>query len=363
MATATRPFPLPADIDNGRHVRPCVHLARAATAHLRAFVNGRSSTPDSVARSMFAGDVVTLEILRRSASAPAMTTVTGWAKELAGIAIYDLIQSITTISASAEIIGRGLRLSMDSIAELRVPGRTLTAAAAGMWVQEGGPAPARQLSFTNAAILHPRKLSVIMAYSREQAESSNIENIVRATLGEAAGLALDAKMFSADAGTAAAPAGLFAGVAPLTATAGGGQVAMEGDLKNLFTALAAQGAGKTAVVIAAQPQAVTLKMTVGPKFDYPIVESTGLAAGTVAAIEIASFVSGFSPVPEFRVSNQTTYHAEDSSPQDISGGTPSPAVPVRSLWQTDSIALKMDVWAAYGLRAAGHAQFLTGATW
>ena len=111
---------------------------------------------------------------------------------------------------------------------------------------------------------------------------------------------------------------------------------MDGDLKNLFAALAAQGAGKTAVLICAMPQAITLKVTVGPKWDYDIIGSTVLAAGTVVALEVASFVSGFSAVPVFRVSNVSIYHAEDTSPQQITGGTPSPAVPVRSLFHVSA---------------------------
>jgi len=139
---------------------------------------------------------------------------------------------------------------------------------------------------------------------------------------------------------------------------------MDGDLKNLFAALAAQGAGKTAVLICAMPQAVTLKATVGPKFDFDILGATVLAAGTVVALEVASFVSGFNAVPTFRVSHQATYHAEDTSPQNITGGVPSPAAPVRSLFQRDEIALYMDLSSAcWGLRAPGHAQWITGATW
>jgi hypothetical protein len=121
---------------------------------LRAFVN--RSTPERVAEQMWGrGDIVTAQILR-SASAPANTTTTGWAKELAGVAIYDLVQSITSISAGAEVIGRGLRLNRDGVAEMRVPGRALNAAAAGQWIAEGVPAPARQLSFANSAVLRPR---------------------------------------------------------------------------------------------------------------------------------------------------------------------------------------------------------------
>src|SRR5262249_60322330 len=189
------------------------------------------------------------------------------------------------VGAAGEVMGRGLMITMDDIAEHRVPGRVLNAAAVGMWVAEGNPAPARALSFSNAAILRPRRLSVLYTYSREQAESSNIENIVRQTLGESCGLALDAAMFSANAGDASKPPGLLFGVAPLTPVAGGGSNAMTGDLKNLFAALAAQGAGKTAILICAMPQSVTLKMTVGPKWDFDIIASTALATATVIALE------------------------------------------------------------------------------
>ena len=354
-----RPFPRPSDLGHER-ARAATYLYRAAAAHLRGYVS--RSTPLRSAEQMFGRDVITAEILR-SASAPAETTTPGWAQEIARVAIYDMVQSITSLSAAAEVIARGLKITMDHIAEHRVPGRVLNAAAAGMWVAEGGTAPARALAVSNAAILRPRRLSVLYSYSREQAASSNIENIVRQTLSEASGLALDAQMFSATAGDASKPAGLLAGVAPLTPTSGGGVAARDGDLKNLFAALAAQGAGKTAVIVAAMPQAVTLKASVGPKFDFDIIASTALAAGTVVVLEVASFVSGFSPVPQFRVSNLATYHAEDTTPTGITGGTPSPAVPVRSMFQTDSIGLYMDLWASWGLRAAGHAQWVQGATW
>jgi hypothetical protein len=356
----SRPFPLPSDIDGSiKHARPAVYLARAAAAHLRAFIT--KSTPDRAADQMFGRDIVTAEVIR-AASTPATTTTTGWAKELAGVAIFDMVQSITSISAAADIISRGLKVNLDGIAEMRVPGRTLTAAAAGLWVAEGAPAPARALAVSNVAILRPRKLSVLYPYTREQAESSNIEAILRQTLGEAAAVALDAQMLSATAGDASKPGGVLVGVSAQTPTAGGGLTAMEGDLKNLFGALATNGAGKTAVIIAALPQAVTLKLTAGPKFDYDILASTALAAGTVIALETASFVSGFSSVPEFRVSNVAAFHSEDTSPADIvSGG--SAAVPVKSLFQIDAIALKMDLFAAWAMRAANHVAYVTSVTW
>jgi hypothetical protein len=286
-------------------------------------------------------------------------TTAGWAAELGRIAVYDAVQSITSISAAAELISRGLQLNTDGIIELRIPGRVLNAAAAATWVAEDSPITARQLSFTNAAILKPRKLSVIMAFSREMAQSANIEAIVRQSMGEATGLALDAAMFSANAGDASKPAGLFFGVTGQTPSAGGGLAAMQGDLKNMFGALAANGGGKTAVIICALPQAVTLKLTAGPKFDYDILASTSLPNGTVAVVEVGSFASGFNSAPEFRASDQSSFHFDDTAPADpVMGGQP-----VKSMFQTESVALKMGVFASWGLRAAGHCQFVSGTTW
>jgi len=346
---------------NLKRTRPSAFLHRAGAAHLRAFVNGHNSTPEAAAKVMFPDDGVT-DLILRGATAPATTTTSGWAQQLAGVAIIDLIQSITSLSAGAEIIDRALKLNMDGIAEARVPGRVLNAAAAGAWVAEGQAVPVRALSFSNAAILRPGRLSVISTYTSEMAASSNIEAVVKQTLGEATGLVLDAKMFSAYAASAQAPAGLFAGQAPITPTAGGGSAAMDGDLKQLFAALAAVGGGKTAVVVCAVPQAVTLKATVGPKWDYDIIASTALAAGTVAVVEIASFVSGFGSTVEFSTTKVSAVHLEADTPADIvSGGTA--AVPVKSLFQTDAIGLRSTLWAAWGLRAAGHAQWIQGATW
>src|SRR5262249_34331628 len=157
------------------------------------------------------------------------------------------------------------------------------------------------------------------------------------TLGEATGLALDLQMLSADPGDSSKPPGLFAGVAPLTPTAGGGTAALLSDVGHLFAALAAHNAGKTPRIIAALPPAVRLKLTAGPKFDFDIIASTSLASGTVAVIEAASFVSGFGSTADFSTSKVGVIHSEDTSPTDVTGGTPSPASPLKSLFQIDAI--------------------------
>jgi hypothetical protein len=70
--------------------RPSVHLFRARLTH---------GSPEAVARSMFgARDALTL-ILTRGATSPAMTTVPGWAAELATQAVSDLVMTIAPLSA------------------------------------------------------------------------------------------------------------------------------------------------------------------------------------------------------------------------------------------------------------------------
>src|SRR5262249_34146098 len=105
-----------------------------------------------------------------------------------------------------------------------------------------------------------------------------------------------------------------------------------------------------------------LKLTAGPKLDFDIIASTALATGTVAVIEAASFVSGFGSTAEFSTSKVGVIHSEDTSPTDVTGGTPSPASPVKSSFQIDAIGLKTTLWASGGWRAPGQGQWLQGAT-
>src|SRR5262249_26468568 len=159
------------------------------------------------------------------------------------------------------------------------------------------------------------------------------------------------------AGDATRPPGLLAGVTPITPTAGGGTNAMLTDVKALVAALAAAGGGRNAVIVASAVQAASLSIMAGPHFTVPILASSGLPAGTVVVVESSSFVSGFSAIPEFETSGVVMLHMEDTAPADF------PASPQKSMWQTDSFALKMVLRCAWGMRAQGHAQYISGATW
>jgi Phage capsid family len=353
----TRPL-VPEDLLD-RKVRPVVYLYRAGAAFVRSHLTRES--PERCARELFGNDPVT-ELVLRGASAPATTGSPTWAGALAAAVVDDSILAIASVSAAAALIQRGMRVEFGGFASIKIPGRLLDASDAGRWVSEGMPAVVRQQRITAGVTLAPRKLVVIASFSREMIEHSAIESVSRALISEATSLSLDAALFSNATDDGAHPAGILAGITPLTATAGGGQVALVGDIEQLVAALVTAYAGREPLLIMNPIQATKLKLLAGPRFDMPVLQSTSVAPGTVIMVEPSSFVSAFGPTPEFETSKVTTLHYEDTSPQDITGGTPSPAVPARSLFQVDAIALKMRLQAAWGMRAP-HVAYLTGATW
>src|SRR5262249_21267998 len=156
------------------------------------------------------------------------------------------------------------------------PGRVVDAASAGQWVPEGAAIPVRAPALSAVTLLR-RKLAVIAVFTREMAESSNIEAVMRPALSEATGLALHAPVFSTAPPHPARPAGLLNGVAPLAPTAGGGPTAMAGDIGKLVAALAAQGGGLAPTFVCAPAQATALKLLASPKFDAPVLAAAALA--------------------------------------------------------------------------------------
>jgi len=70
----------------------------------------------------------------------------------------------------------------------------------------------------------------------------------------------------------------------------------------------------------------------------------------------------FSPIPEFSSCIQGVLH-EDTVPLPIVGDSGTPAQGVRSLWQTDAIALRMVLRASYGMRGTGLVQMIQNVTW
>jgi hypothetical protein len=140
---------------------------------------------------------------------------------------------------------------------------------------------------------------------------------------------------------------------------------MASDFANLVGALSDAGVDAESMVVVTNPrQAIKLRIVAGPAFQYSIFGTAAVASGTVIAIAPNGVASGFDGVPTIETSTETTLHL-DTAPVAIgSAGTPPVvAAPTRSLFQTDTRALKVRTKCAWSVVHPGSVQYLTGANW
>jgi len=358
-------------------------LIRAAVVQVLSHIERRSLHDVLVSRYGEDDTVKTmLEFTTKSAVAPATTTATGWAAELVQTATLDLIDSLTAKSIYPVLRDLGGRFTFGRNGVVSIPARASTPSIAGSFVGQGAPIPVRQGAFTTST-LTPKKMAVITTFTREIAEKStpDIEQVLRTAIQEDTGVAIDTVLMDANAATAVRPAGLRNGVTGITAATGGGFNALVADLKALVGALIASSNGnvRNPVWIMNPVQALSISLTQnaagdfpfaadlrnGTLLGYPVAQSATVATGMVSLVDAADFFAATGDEPRFDVSDQATLHMEDTTPLAISAtGTPNTvAAPVRSLFQTDSLGLRMILDLNWTMRRSGMVAFVTGVTW
>jgi len=368
-----------------KKISPVEYLIRQGV--IAAFMHTRHLNPDQ-ARSLcgYGEDECTkayVDYCEKAASSVAMTSVTGWAAELAQQVYGDFLQLLAPTAVMPALAAKGLALTFGRAGKIVIPTRSATPSLAGSFIGEGAPIPVRQGAFATLSLV-PKKLGVITTFTREISEHSipAIEGILRDSVTLDTSVAIDTVLLDANAATAIRPPGLRSGVAGLTPTAGGGYAAFIADLKALAGALLTATAGhvRNPVIILNPQQALSISLmqpanAAAPLFpfsdeiaagrlrNFAVISSGNVPQTMVIALDAADFVSVGDEAPRFEVSDQATLHLEDTTPSDITGGTPSPAVPVKSMFQTDSLALRL-VWPLnWALRRTGMVSWVTGVTW
>lgn len=330
-------------------------------ATIQAIAHMSGGTPVEVATSLYGhegGGAV-----QKAAVTPASTD--GWGSQLAaGVRVAAFLKSLRPRSAAAQLIERGLRVTLDHVGSASLPGLA-SAFPQPAWIAEGAPIPAYAGVIGTVALL-PKKLAAIGGLTGELSDLSaeDAEAVIEAVMIDASAKALDASLFSNTAASALRPAGILNGVAALTATTGGGLNAFLSDVKALVGAVHAAGGGSDVILVAAPQQAIAAKILGGPGLDTPVITAPNLAAGTVIAVEAQAFASGFSDVPRVEIGKEGTVHWEDTAPAQIGiVGSPNVvAAPTRSSFQTNTHALRLILRAAWGMRAPMVA-WVTGTTW
>src|SRR6516164_4209983 len=121
---ANRPNPIPLRLDPSAVSRAAVtSLVRAVLAEARAtFENDRAGAAVRLARAAWPDDRLARDLVTKAASAPALTTVTGWAAELAATRVESLLSAFGPASCGAALLRRGTVLSWGGAAKITVPG-------------------------------------------------------------------------------------------------------------------------------------------------------------------------------------------------------------------------------------------------
>jgi HK97 family phage prohead protease/HK97 family phage major capsid protein len=320
------------------------------------------------------------EWLTRSATVPATTTLTGWAAELVQTQIGEFFNILMSGAIYPGLSSRGFRVTLGRNGQISLPTRAATPTVAGSFVGEGAPIPVRQAAFA-AITLGLKKMAVISTYTREIAEHSTpqIEAVLREIITDDTSISVDSVLIDANPATSVRPAGLRNGVGGLTPTAGGGFAALVGDIKLLLGVLVAANSLRAPTWIMNPIQAVSIALTAnqGGEFPFkaeingntlqgfPVITSTTVPVTEIILVDAAAFMSTEGDDPRFEVSDQATLHMEDTTPLPISttGAPNTVAAPVRSMFQTDSLALRMILPMNWAMRQTGVVAWMTGVTW
>jgi HK97 family phage major capsid protein len=324
------------------------------------------------------------DMVLRAAVNPANTTVATWAAELIQTDVVPFLDRLIADSIYLPLASMGVRYTFGNAGVLKIPVRANTPTLAGNWVGEGSPKPVRRASFTTVT-LSPTKLSVISTFTEEMAmySAQSIEQIIRQAMSDDTQMALDAYLIdNVAASTGVRPAGLLNGVTPITASAATPPAAaMVADLKALMGAIIAAGGGRNVALIINPAQSLGMGIvttTTGDflfgdasqaasKFGFSrLIVSASCPAGRVIAVDAADFATAQGDAPRFAVSTDATLHEEDTTPLALATGAQGSGVlatPMRSLFQTDAVAVRMSLFVTWGMRRTGMVQTIASVIW
>lgn len=326
---------------------------------------------------------VMAKMVTKAATIPADTTTSGWADTLVQTVIGDFIESLMPLSVYPQLRARGGSFTFGRNGTISLPSRTTSTAIGGAFVAQGAPIPVKQGAFS-AISLTPKKMGVITTLTREISEHSTpaIEAILRDAILDDTAVAIDTVLLDATAASTTRPAGLKNGQTKVTATAGGAvPAALLGDLKGLYAALITATNGNVRrpvwimnpgdVLAASLIQTTTgdtpfrEEISRGTLLGIPIIQTTTGLSDMMGLIDAADFITATGDTPSFSVSDQAVLHMEDTSPSAISTvATPNTvAAPVRSLWQTDTMAIRMIMDINWAKRRTGIFQWTDTMTW
>lgn len=220
---------------------------------------------------------------------------------------------------------------------------------------------AADLGLLSGPAMTEHKLAAILEFARELLESSSAEVLVRQALLESLARGLDAVLFDNVAGDAVRPPGLRNGVAGLTPSSSTDKSqAMADDVIALGSAVGAVTGGPLTFV-AAPAQALALALRTVGSFPHAVLASSALAAGTVICVATDALAVAVGAGPEIDASRVAEIHRADPASAIADGG--SMVAPVASIFQCDTVALRLRWSVSWARRASGAVSHMPSVLW
>jgi hypothetical protein len=319
--TAPRGIPLIAD-PGGMRERALGLIAKAIVVAGRSKIDKRPI--EQVANELYSDDRHNIIALIR-----APTTPTSMTPALSRTVLADFTLALTTISAGAQVFARSQQLRFGNAGQIAVPS---IGGAVAQFTAEGQPISVYALA-SDLTVLAPRMLKSLVALSREMIEGSNAETTIIAALKQACGPAIDRALFSTTPASPAEPGGILAGAIAVPPGAG----SMVEDLATLVGSVGNVAQVAEAVVVVAHPERA-VKIALSTPREPPFVLLSSAAIGRDQAIALATnaLVVANGDAPVIDVSKQSMLHMDTAA-------QPGLLPPTRSLWQTDSIAIRLSL--------------------
>ena len=319
--------------------------------------------PERIVNKSWPDEPGTRDIIQviKAAQAP---TNTGQFPQISALRIFPQLPGQ---SASGALLSMAQKVDLTGIYSVSIPYIGLAGRPAIPFVGEGLPFPIANM-ITSALVCGPVKKALIgVALSMELMEASGqtAADIISAALTVAAQQAFDAVLFSSNAATSAAPAGILHNISATPSAGTKGAAGVADDIALLASNIAGAGINVENMVIIAEPGlAYKIKVLASPKLTNVVLSSSSIPAGEVIAIVPEGLVTAYDGAVAIEIANAPVLHYEDTVPQDIStAGTPAVvAYPSKSAFQTDILAIKLRAQMAIAVHP-GSVAYVTGAAW
>lgn len=316
-------------------------------------------------------------LVQKAAQNPAMTNVPGWAAEL----VRESYGAFMDLIAPESVVPRVpmQRYNFDGFGKITIGTRKdKSKNLAGAFRAEGAPIRVGA-AVTGSLALTPKSLGVIGTFTNELFARStpNIEQSIRNWIIEDTAEALDKSFLDNAAGTAIRPAGIQNGLLPGNTTPSSGNTSADitADIRGRLQAMADASLGRRIVFIMNTARFIGVKLSLTPAgtlafpeaasgqlLGYPVLTSVNVPADVVFIADAAEFAFA-GDAPSFMGTEVATIHEEDTDPAAIVDGAGAAAKPVRSLFQTNSSALRALWEIDWYVARAGAVQTITGADW